>query len=326
MRFGSYPTSTLGTNFLGKELGMHGYNYRWSEKDGIAYACRGGHIDVIHVRIAADWAAYLAAKSFRHLMRHDSEFSYPFNVESSTYFVQLSYPGNWESLAEDQRESIARDVSIRLGEYLAYTTTTWHEILTWFGFKCLVFFPEFPSAFSWEDSYSNLLGARIGAEALRDTEHSYDQAVSLLIDREMEKLGIQSAEVARAASEKVKGTWFTGAMLFLVDMRKRNFDIGVDDGYSTPTLVPGIGECEGAEPQSYPAPSLDFLSQYGFSMKLEIEPRVWESGKILSVAYADSKTRGQRIEPAIHFGVIMDWIKKDAVRRYGSDAASGSLK
>lgn len=61
VRFGCYPTATVGTFFLGPNLGKHGYSFQPGEKDGIAYTCRGGDIDVIHVRIAADWTAYLAS-------------------------------------------------------------------------------------------------------------------------------------------------------------------------------------------------------------------------------------------------------------------------
>src|SRR5512143_2920690 len=75
IRFGTYPSANIGTFFKGPNLGAHGYSFTLAEKDGVAYTCRGGTIDVIHVRIAADWTAYLAAVTYRHLMNHDSGFS-----------------------------------------------------------------------------------------------------------------------------------------------------------------------------------------------------------------------------------------------------------
>src|SRR5512139_4039149 len=60
IRYGAYPTVILGTPWAGEKLGTHGYYFRPSERNGIAYTCRGGHIDIMHVRIAADWTAYLA--------------------------------------------------------------------------------------------------------------------------------------------------------------------------------------------------------------------------------------------------------------------------
>ena len=107
-----------------------------------------------------DWTAYLASQTYRHLMKHDAGFSYKLAVDRSRDYVQFSYPADWDSLPEAQRRAAAREIALAVGPYLTYTMTTWHEILTWFGFKCAGLPTEFPSAFSWEDSYSNLTGHR----------------------------------------------------------------------------------------------------------------------------------------------------------------------
>ncbi len=243
VRFGSYPSANIGTFFIGPDLGTHGYCYRISEKDGIAYTCRGGTIDVIHVRIAADWTAYLAAATYRHLMNHDNGFSYGLAVDRSKGIITFSYPDNWNSLPKIQQMAIAKEVALVVGPYLTFTMTSWHEILTWYGFKCMGPFPEFPSAFSWEDSYSNLIGTMVGARALQDPQHKYNDAVKIAIDEEMQKLGILSGHAAKRATETMRGKWWTGNVIFAVDMKKRNFDIGLKDGYVTPTLIPNVPEC-----------------------------------------------------------------------------------
>jgi len=191
-----------------------------SEKNGIVYTCKAGHIDITHVRIAADWTAYLRAKSFRCLMESDAGFSFGLKVDRSRDFLQITYPEDWEDLSQKEKEQIAREISIGLGQYLAFTATTWHEIITWFGYKCIGFFPEFPSAFSWEDSFSNLLGTHIAGQALRDTEHRFDEAMTLAIDQELEKLGVQSRHTAISASESARGEWFAGHLLYHVDMKR----------------------------------------------------------------------------------------------------------
>jgi len=318
VRFGCYPSSTIGTGFLDAEhLGPHGYQFNLAEKNGIVYTCKAGHIDVTHLRIAADWTAYLAAKSFRCLMKDNAGFSFGLKVDRSIYFVQITYPEGWRELPQKEKEQIAREISIGLGQYLAFTATTWHEIITWFGYKCIGFFPEFPSAFSWEDSFSNLIGTHIAVQALRDTEYGFDEAMTLAIDQELEKLGVQSRHTAISASENERGEWFVGRLLYHVDMKRRNFDIGLHDGYVTPTIVPSVRECTRAVAQPYPVPNLDFLGQYGLSVKLEIEPREWEKGNILRIVYPDAKKRKKRIEPTAHFARIMNYIKKDAVKKYG---------
>jgi hypothetical protein len=315
VRFGCYPSANLGTVFQGPGLGSHGYRFRLSEKNGIAYTCRGGHIDVIHARISADWTAHLAARTYQTLMKHETGFAYKLAVDRSRNLVTFSYPQNWDRLSEAERAGIAKEVALTVGPYLAYTTTTWHEILTWFGFKCIGLATEFPSAFSWEDSYSNLLGTIIATRALRDSQHRYNEAMTIALAEEMQRLGVQPARVARQASESVRGKWFTGHVLFFVELSERNLDIGIDDGYITPTLVPGVAVCPDAEPVPLPVPTLDALSRHGFSAKLEIEPHEWERGKILRVVYGDKPQK--RVVPAEHFGIIMDEIRRQAAAMYG---------
>jgi hypothetical protein len=85
-------------------------------------------------------------------------------------------------------------------------------------------------------------------------------------------------------------------------------DTGLDDGYVTPTLVPG--QCEGAEPRSYPAPTLDVLDEHGFTMRLEVAPRVFEEGAIRKAAQVDRDAR--RIDLLKHFPIVMESIQQEA--------------
>lgn len=317
IRYGTYPCAILGTPYLGRDVGSHGYYWPFFEKDGIAYTTRGGHIDIIHVRIAVDWTAYLTAESYKHLMRGDSHFSYKLAVDHSRNYVRISYPEGWASLPEAPRKAVARKMALAMGSYLCFTTVTWHEILTWYGYKCIGLPVEYASAFSWEDSFSNLLGTKVAVQALQDTKHSYNTAVKIAMDEELRVLGVQPARVALQAGRSVKGRWYTGDIALFVDMKKRNFDIGLDDGYVTPTLVPsvpGCAECADAEPVSYPVPTLQTLAEYGFSVTVEIEPHEWEKNKILRVVHEN-----KRINPEIHFPAIMDHMRRQAAARYGPE-------
>src|SRR4030042_1438284 len=82
------------------------------------------------------------------------------------------------------------------------------------------------------------------AQAGLDEEHSYNEAVTIAMKKELEDLQVQSRQTAWNAAEKMRGIWFDG--LVLVDMKERNLDIGLDDGFVTPVLVPGLSECENA--------------------------------------------------------------------------------
>jgi hypothetical protein len=190
IRPGSYASATYGVHFIGPDdLGSHRYWLNGPESNGILYSCSGGHIDLAHVRKAADWTGYLAAVTLECLRRGHTTFRFKLR-EPSRYFVELTYPKEWDSLPSDEKERIARDVSRQLGQYLAYTAMTWHEMLTWFGFRPKGYKSEFQSAFSWEDNYSNLLGTCVAAEALQDQEHAFSDAVTLALRRQLESLGV----------------------------------------------------------------------------------------------------------------------------------------
>jgi len=321
MRMGSYPTSTLGTVFPDPgSLGQHGYKKHPWEVNGILYTCRGGHIDLAHLRKAADWTAYLAAQAYKNLMEGDRKYRFKL-YERSRYHVNIQYPQDWKDLPKEQKQQIAYEMAVRLGQYCAHTALIWHEILTWFGYKCTGTYSEFPSAFSWEDSFSDLLGTLVAAKALKDKEHPYDEALTIALENELQKLGVQPSYVARRASEMVRGKWFSGDLVFFITMKKRNFDVGLDDGFITPRLVPGVAQCPDAKPLPYPVPTSDF-SDYGFTIKIEIEPREWETGKIMRVLRLRGEHPQKRIDPEVDLARIMEYIRRDAVYRYGEDADS----
>jgi len=258
LRYGKSPTLVfLGKQFIGAELGTHAYYYRRAEDNGVLYTRCAGHIDTTHLRVAADWTAFLTAKSYRHLMQGDPRFSFGMIADRSRHEMQISYPANWSSLSPEQREPVAREAALILGPYMAYTMVTWHEILTWFGYKSVGIVPEFHSSFSWEDTYSNLRGTVLAARALRDTQHTYDEAMTIVLDEELRRLGVQPAAVARQASASVQYKWYSGRIGTFINMKKRGLDIGADDGFVTPILVPNVPGCEDAQPALCPAPRLD---------------------------------------------------------------------
>ncbi len=318
-RIACLPTPTFGTRYLDPDnLSPHAYNFALWESDGIVYTCRGGHIDLTHLRKTADWTAYLAYHIRQALLDSKAHLAFKMH-EPSRYQVRLQYPHGWKHLLPDERQEIARDASVKLGQYLAYVGSAWHEILTWYGYKGSGFFPEYHSSFSWEDNYSNALGSYIGVLALRDAEHDFVEAMALLIERELQALQVQPKGTAKDAAERVRGSWFTGGYL-KVTMVKRHLDVGLDNGMVMPWLIPNVGACHGAAPKPYPVPTLAPLEEHEFHVTVEIEPREWERNEILRVVYPNPKGREARIEPAKHFGAIIEDIRATAVERYGPRA------
>ncbi|MBN2315355.1 MAG: DUF4056 domain-containing protein [Sedimentisphaerales bacterium] len=318
MRVGYVPRPKLGTKFLGRQdLGHHGYRPNLSERNGLVYTCKAGHIDIAHARKAADWTAFLAAKTYHNLIENETDFSFEL-YEPSRYFVQLTYPDNWNDISKEARDRIAHRIAIDLGQYLAFTGLTWHEIITWFGYKSKGLVSERPSAFTWEDTFSNLFGTHVAGLALEDTKHPYNEAVTRILDKELQRLEVQPGHTSKSAAQSVRGSWYS-MKLFLTEMKKRNFDLGLDDGFVTPTLIPSVCACEGAQAQLLPIPNLESLSDHGFSVTLKIEPKIWEQDIILDIIKRDRTRRSNRIEPAIHFAPIIDYIRTEAIKKYGPE-------
>jgi len=305
-RMGCLPTNTFAITFLNPEnLGPHSYGHLLAmfEGDGIVYTCRGGSIDITHLRWNADYTRYIINRTRKTLLKKGKGFSFNMAFEPSTHQVRFTYPQNWDDLSEEDREKIADEVAFAVGPYVAYGATMWHEILTWFGTHYMLVEPEFNSAFSWEDSYSNVLGTHIAVKAMRDKEHSYDKAMTIALDEELAMLGVQPRSTAMAAAASVKGKWYKGYLK--VDTIMRNFDMGLDDGLVSPVIIPDVAECSG-EPVDYPAPNVDILDRYGLTMTYEIKPNVLEQWKIFKVIGAN------RVYPAQHYPVIMAHITRQA--------------
>ena len=310
IRAGTLPTPS-GKFSNPDNLGKHSYFFDPFESDGIVYTCRAGHIDLSHLRANADDTRYLTNLVKETLIKSRKGFSFNPPMEISKHFVEFTYPKYWTELPQEEKDALAEEISFQAGPYLAYNSNTWHEICTWFGTHYVGIEPEFNSAFSWEDMYSNILGVGLGLLAIRDKNHSYDEAMTIYTKKILDELGIQPKKTARLAAEKMRGKWFTGHIF--INVIRRNMDIGLD-GSVSPVLVPGICDCD-AFP--LPVPTLEVLSEFDFSMKYYIEPRVWEKGKILGVVYKDGK--GKVIEPAVHYPILMDFIRKQAVEKYHYD-------
>ncbi|MHC5060873.1 MAG: DUF4056 domain-containing protein [Planctomycetota bacterium] len=305
LRIGAFFGSPTGMSFPEpNHLGNHNFAMGIGEKNGMVYTCKAGFIDIGHVREAADRTRYLVGLTYQNLMRGKTEFSFTV-IEPSRYLVKLEYPQSWADLATEQKADIAKETSITLGQYFAHTSMIWHEILTWYGFSSLGIFPENISSFSCEDSYSDVLGTDLAVRALRENELPFDDAITELIYEQLEALDVQPAGVARRTAKQIQGKWFTGGLYFMVKIKKRNFDVGFDDGRVTPILVPGV--CADTEPKLWPVPNIDSIGRDGFKMTLEIEPRTIQQGSIYHAIDLD-RTAGH-IQPRVHFPEIIKLIR-----------------
>jgi hypothetical protein len=305
-RPGIYAAATFGVTFLdANSLGHHNYSSFWGEKDGIVYTCRGGDIDIAHLRIAADNTYYLYKKISKHLKSGDTVFTYKLNTDPSVFTVRIGYPPDFESLPKDEQNKIIEQVSLELAQLCTWYMVSWHEILTWVGMNVFFVAPQFHSAFAWEDSYSNLMGTIVGAKAIR-RGGNFNDAMTVAIKEELALLEPQSSKVAYHASDKMRNKWYTGYVD--VKMLLRNMDMGLDNGHVSPALVPGV--CPQAEPMNYPVPTLDTAKRYGFTIEIEIKPNGFTGHPCLSGIYSNG--RHGPIIPSRDLPAIMKCLEQQA--------------
>ncbi|MGH7789265.1 MAG: DUF4056 domain-containing protein [Candidatus Binatia bacterium] len=203
----------------------------WGERNGLVYTCRGGFIDIAHVRDYADWTIFLSAKIFRGL-HHGDTITLPDKGGQRRVIV---HPVPKERLAAVG----ARELAIATGQWLAFQLSIWHETATWYGWSWFRAFPETASAFSPEDLYSDLVGTRIAGGIITaqsaETDSLYEATMNVWLRRTLERLGAQPTAVGREAMFAVDGAWWDSSRR-LPDKRltlRRYLDTG-------PTLVPWL--------------------------------------------------------------------------------------
>lgn len=311
LRIGAFFGSPTGMQFPNPDkLGTHRYASSRKEKNGMVYTCRGGFIDIGHVREAADRTAYLRDLLYKNLIRRRTEISYKV-VEPSIYRAVITYPPGWDHLKKEEKAAIARQAALQMAQSFAHDSLVWHEILTWFGFSSTWIFPERISSFSWEDTYSDLLGITLAGEALADSK-TYNRSMTERLNQALQDLEVQPSQVARRAAREIEGKWFTGGFYFFVEMKKRNFDTGLGYRPVTPVLVAGI--CPDAQPHPLKAPNLPSPVAGGFEADLTIYPVELEKYRIYRILNMDPDLP---IRPSLHFPVLLEEIRQQAEDKYG---------
>jgi hypothetical protein len=288
-------------------LGAHSYNFGSSEGFGIFYTLRGGSIDLDHVRGTADLTRWTYVRAYETLRKGGHSFTVSPSFEWTTNKIQITYPTHWKTLPEAEKDRIAHEAALIIAPAVAYNSMIWHEMLTWKGTHFMLIEPEFTSAFSWDDLYSDLTGALLATQAVKDGNVAvgdYDKAMTTLIEKEFERLQVVPKDKAIEITESVRGTWHGGGKLM-----KRNMDTGYDDGMVTPSIIPGYTD---EAPLSRKAPTLDGLEELGIKIKYTISSAYFENGKLKKIAGADGD-----VEPFRDYPTIMKNIEQEAINKYG---------
>jgi hypothetical protein len=185
------------------------------------------------------------------------------------FHVELHYPADWAGLPESQRSHLSKELTLRTGERLAYLMLVWHETASWFGDHTFVF-DESPSAFTWDDVVSHVVGVRIADLALRDDRRPFDEAATLALQGVLQSLGAVGPEQTDRAIEAIDGQWWSNGKPL-----KRQLDIGLESGFVTPWLVSGPTFATNVRPERQSVPNLQKVLGRPMSdfASIWIEPR-----------------------------------------------------
>ena len=226
-------------------LGRHRAGYEQREpadeevERGIVYTTRAGFLDIAHVRITVDTTRYCVEALRGAVARGDTTLTLN-GSNKSLFHVTLCYPPGWADAPAAGRDALADALCLRAGQRLAYLMMTWHELASWFGQRQLFFIDETPSAFTWEDTMSHVVGIRVAERALGRAaadsgEDAFDDAVTAALDSELLLLGAVAPSETDEAVRAVRGRWWAGGRPL-----KRQVDVGLSDDVVYPWLVPGL--------------------------------------------------------------------------------------
>lgn len=300
VRVGCLPFPGLFTLYESADafhLGDHSYSGITTIGDGevgrgIIYTCRGGFVDIAHVRNAADLTAYIHART-AHAIRNGWTCMRFRSKEPSIYEVEFQYPDDWWRLDDSRREELAQDLSIRIAQRLAFTVMTWHELITWYGYRSTLLACEKGSAFTVEETCSHLIGVEAAGEALR-TGGDYNAELTKALERIIQKLRPVDHGGLRAALSAVDGNWHQFG-----EPVKRYIHEATEGETFRPWLAPGLEFADGLEPAEFRLPGLADVQGIDCSRfySVAIRPRVLEAFTMRKRAGCPEK----RIRPARDF-------------------------
>jgi hypothetical protein len=285
------------------------------ENNGILYTCRGGFIDVAHIRDNADLMLFLTMRLARGMPG-------PFTIELPDQGTKRRVLV--KKIPEDVIKHYGRIYAASaMAQWLTYYLSIWHEVVTWYDWQSVKGFSEKLSAFSPEDNYSNVLGILIASGVIRNqgaqSRDEYNHSIDAWIPAALRRLGVVSEQDTRAATKAVDGLWWTSAREvpdpYLV--LKRNLEIKLPlSGKNAEGVDPRVHKmCEGAaEPLELHVS--ERLGRLKFSDALTVEFEFTESFMPENFPYP----RGRKLLTQADVPAVIEGIRKDVLKELGPGA------
>jgi Protein of unknown function (DUF4056) len=282
------PVETARPEALGRHVYEANFAPLWAGEvsRGIVYTERAGFLDIAHIRNAADLTRY-AYRHVREALREERPGLILVSAEPSLYHVTFTYDDAWRAVPAGERPAVERELALRLSQRLAHVMCTWHEIITWYGYRAILPIPERQSAFSYDDPPSHMVGIELAGLALRSLNEAweddaalYEEALTSLLADELERLGAVDEDAARDAAQVVKGDWWDDS---LGRLQRRLVHVGCEGEVLHPWLVRSDEEQRGPiAVASWVLPTLTDVAGHDCTamVTVEIEPNIWEGAAI----------------------------------------------
>ncbi len=218
-----------GEGLLGTPLGSP----RGAEVSrGVMYTRSGGFLDIAHLRNAVDLTLFVHREVAPWLREDDPVVLQLLAAEPDLYRLTLTPPP--EATAAERDEA-----AVEIAGRVAYLMTTWHEVLTWFGYRGLGVITERPSAFSYDDAPSHRVGVELAMAVLRELapdptravkpgrlevdDALFDAAVTAALPVRLRSLGVVPPAEATRRMQALEGLWWADGRPIL-----RVVDLGLD--------------------------------------------------------------------------------------------------
>ncbi|XAM01337.1 DUF4056 domain-containing protein [Phycisphaeraceae bacterium D3-23] len=314
MRIGSlpHPFGPIPVNYADPErLGAHQYrtsafrSVRLGETSaGIIYTRQVGFIDLAHTRNAADltWFSYQRILSAMLASRPRVLLA---GAEPTIFILHLDYPAGWHALDEPGRERMAERFAVVLAVRMGYVISTWHEVLTTFGFHGVPGIPEQQSAFMYDDQPSHRVGAVAAGRAILQVQSvgaGYEEAMTEALADTVAGLGPLDQSGSRRAVVACRGVWWavdgpTARQVHLGMVGERFEPMLIHLDY--PAVLGESGDIsplpDNLSPRVWVVPSLAGLASRAPAMapmiptaRIEIDPLVSYSDEIFQAAGLDA--------------------------------------
>ncbi len=278
---------------------------------GIIYTRRAGFLDLAHLRETMDWSWYASRKVAKALQTRQPSVAFE-GYDGCLFTLTFNYPHDWDTLSLSEKQHIEAQLSRKIGELVAYHAMTWHEIITWFGYRTTLIIPEDGSSFTYEDTMSHLVGIYAADDALRNSTGNWDKDATHSLKKQLDHLGVVSQDEASDIVHLVKNQWWKDGVCI-----KRNLDLGRDAGGIQPWLVRGAPGSRLADSPAefFPLPSLSNIAgkDYTGFWRMTIKPTLLIPDEVKTV----SSAAHHNIDPDVHFPILMDRIRKEMKHKFG---------